>query len=112
MKIVQALRSLIRLGIPLLVSLCLITCTYENIGSEKFQSTGIITGHDLRLCPSPCCGGWDITMENQFYTFGALPSNSGIDLEKEKFPLKVKLNWRVDSICWNHIEIVKITKAQ
>jgi len=112
MKIVQTLRSLIRLGIPLSVSLCLITCTYENIGGEKFQSTGIITGRDMRLCPSPCCGGWDITIENQFYTFGTLPNNSGIDLEKEKFPLKVKLNWRVDSICWNHIEILKITKAQ
>src|SRR5258708_36143155 len=112
MKIVLMLRPFIRPVIPLLVSLSLITCTYQNINEAKFQSTGIITGRDMRLCPSPCCGGWDITIENQFYTFSTLPNNSGIDLEKEKFPLKVKLNWRIDSVCWNHIEIVKITKAQ
>lgn len=112
MKTVLTLKSFIRLGIPLLISFSLIACTYENTNEEKFQSAGVITGRDLRLCPSPCCGGWDITIENQFYTFSALPGNSGIDLEKEKFPLKVKLNWRIDSVCWNHIEILKIIKTQ
>jgi hypothetical protein len=102
-------KSLIKSAIYLLISLWLIACSYENL-EEKFQSSGVITGRDLRLCPSPCCGGWDITIDKSFYTFSSLPANSGIDLEKETFPLKVKLNWRLDSVCGSHIQILKIVK--
>lgn len=105
-------RPLNKTGILIVALTLLSACTYENMEDKKFQSIGIIIGRDPRLCPSPCCGGWDISIDNQFYTFSDLPANSGIDLEKEKFPLKVKLNWYVDSVCANHIEIRKISRVQ
>ena len=72
----------------------------------EFQSEGTITGPDMRLCPSPCCGGWDILIDSVNYTFSELPENSGIDLNNEKFPLKVRVVWSLDTTfnC-NHIFI-------
>ena len=99
------------------LSFLLIACNYINFQTDKtptltFQSKGVITGSDMRMCPSPCCGGWDITIDKEYYTFSTLPANSGIDLDKEKFPLAVKLNWKLDSICYHHISISRIAKDQ
>jgi hypothetical protein len=97
--------------IPLICALLLLTtCTYNDLKKEdgNFESKGIITGRDLRLCPSPCCGGWDITIDNENYNFYKLPSNSTINLETEKFPLKVKLDWERDSLGCNLIDISRI----
>lgn len=99
----------------LLLSFLFYSCKYDNwqTESEKFHSTGIIIGPDMRMCPSPCCGGWNIIIENQSYTFGSLPANSGIDLGKEKFPLRVKLDWKLDTtIRCNYIIIIRIAIDQ
>ena len=61
--------------------------------SDEFMSHGTITGPDLRDCA--CCGGWYIEIDTAVYEFDSLPENSDIALDKETFPLKVKLDWKL-----------------
>ncbi len=91
---------------PLIFFLC--TCTYDNLPRFEYASEGIITGPDYKLCP--CCGGWEITIDNISYRFSSLPTNSGINLDKEKFPLKVTLNWTLDNTGCKWIVISQIAK--
>jgi hypothetical protein len=63
-------------------------CDREN----DHLSSGTILGPDIRMCA--CCGGWYIEIDTATYEFEALPVNSTIDLQKETFPLKVKLDWQ------------------
>jgi|SRR5579871_828884 len=89
-------------------SIVLTACTYNK--TEPF-SNGVITGPDMRMCPSPCCGGWIIKIDGGTYIFSELPANSGIDLDKEKFPLKVDVVWSRDTtlrLNCNHIIIQQI----
>jgi hypothetical protein len=89
----------------LLVSMAF-SCSKEAM--KTYKSEGLITGPDLALCP--CCGGWNITLETQNHRFDDVPSNSGIDLTKETFPIKVKLDWEeVESNC-KRIKISRIEK--
>ncbi len=79
--------------------------------NDDFRSRGIITGPDLRDCA--CCGGWYIEIDTVVYEFDVLPENSGIALEKETFPLKVKLDWKPSEkiACPNKkIDIQRIAK--
>ena len=79
--------------------------------SDDFMSHGTITGPDVRDCA--CCGGWYIEIDTVVYEFDALPENSGIALDKETFPLKAKLDWKLsDKIaCPNkRIDIQRIKK--
>ena len=65
------------------------------------------------MCPSPCCSGWFIKIDSLMYEFDTLPTNSNINLEKETFPLMVKLDWQLLNIieCPNtRITIQKIAK--
>jgi hypothetical protein len=71
----------------------LMNCRKEN--TYNYKSTGTITGYDLRMCPSPCCSGWFIVIDSLTYEFNSLPYNSDINLEKETFPLAVKLDWQL-----------------
>jgi hypothetical protein len=82
------------LGICLIV-LGFLCCQKE--GNYKYESIGIITGQDARMCPSPCCGGWFIKIDSLTYEFDSLPDNSNINLAVEKFPLVVKLNWQLSN---------------
>ena len=66
--------------------------------SNDYESIGTITGQDVRMCPSPCCGGWFIIIDRVTYEFDSLPDNSGINLAKETFPLVVKLDWQLLNI--------------
>jgi hypothetical protein len=82
-------------------------------GSHNYKSIGTITGQDVRMCPSPCCGGWFIKIDSLTYEFDSLPSSSDINLEKETFPLVVKLDWQLSDIpgCPNkRITIQRIAK--
>jgi hypothetical protein len=72
-----------------------VSCQKE--GSHSYESTGIITGLDPRMCPSPCCGGWFISIDSVTYEFDFLPDNSNINLSKETFPLLVKLDWQLSN---------------
>jgi hypothetical protein len=85
----------------------------ENTNNYTYKSTGTITGQDFRMCPSPCCGGWFIIIDGLTYEFDFLPDNSNINLEKETFPLAVKLDWQLSNTieCPNKwITIQKIAK--
>ena len=85
----------------------------ENTDTYNYKSTGIITGQDVRMCPSPCCSGWFIEIDSLTYEFDSLPSSSNINLEKEIFPLIVKLDWQLSDLieCPNkRITIQKIAK--
>ena len=62
-------------------------------GIKDYMSEGTILGPDIRMCA--CCGGWFIKIDTTTYEFDSLPVNSGIDLAKESFPLKVKLDWKL-----------------
>jgi hypothetical protein len=89
----------------------LVSCQKDK--PDDYQSTGSITGPDYRMCPSPCCGGWFINIDNLLYEFDSLPSNSNIILEKETFPLAVKLDWQLLNTieCPNkRITILRIAK--
>ena len=86
----------------------LCACTYEDFSRNKYASEGTITKPDYRMCP--CCGGWEITIDNVSYRFSAIPGNSGISLDKEKFPIKVTLNWTVDNSVCKWIVISQIAK--
>jgi len=77
---------------------------------NDFKSKGIITGPDLRMCI--CCGGWRIAIEGETYNFDSLPVSSDINLQKETFPINVKLDWVQSTAmsCPKWIEIQKIIK--
>jgi len=91
----------------------LITCREDK--SYEYMSAGTITGPDLRMCPSPCCSGWYIVIDDTTYEFDTLPAASNINLDKETFPLKVKLDWQILNTinCPNaRISIQRIAKEQ
>ena len=75
-----------------------------------YMSDGIITGQDIRMCA--CCGGWFITIDSTNYLFNSLPTDSGMDLLNETFPVSVKLDWKVtDGACLNNtITILRVRK--
>ncbi len=83
---------------------------------QQYMSNGEIIGYDARMCP--CCGGTEITIDNfqnpnwnGFFLIGDLPSNFTIG-DNEKFPIAVKLDWKIDSAhCFgNYINITRITR--
>ena len=95
------------------LSICLIifgfiSCQKEN--SYNYKSIGTITGQDARLCPSPCCGGWFIKIDRLTYEFDSLPNNSNINLEKEIFPLVVKLDWQLSNTIECQIKRITIQR--
>ena len=69
----------------------LVYCRKEN--PKDTMSNGTIIGPDYSMCMSICCGGWNIQIDKVTYKFDSIPSNSAIDLQKESFPMQVKLNW-------------------
>ncbi len=66
----------------------------ENL--KILNSTATITGPDLRMCA--CCGGWYILIDNINYEFEFLPSDAKIDLQTEKFPVVVKIDWQLSDL--------------
>lgn len=73
---------------------------------QQHISIGVVTGPDFRMCPSPCCGGWNIKIDSSYYTFSDFPENSGIDPSQEKFPLNVHVVWSRDTLLQcNHIDV-------
>jgi hypothetical protein len=77
---------------------------------NDYKSEGIIVGADLTMCG--CCGGWIINIDSLTYRFDAVPTDSKINLEKETFPLKVKLDWQlINNGCpLNRITVTRIKK--
>ena len=68
------------------------------IGCQKgkdYKSNGIIIGPDIRMCI--CCGGWYIQIDSLTYEFDSIPRNSNINLQKDSFPIFVKLDWELST---------------
>ncbi len=94
-----------------LLFLLILILTVTFCGKDIYLSQGTITGADIRMCA--CCGGWFIKIDTTTYEFDSLPLNSGIDLQKETFPLNVKLDWDLSGreACPNkYITIIRISK--
>jgi hypothetical protein len=116
LKNVLKVWGVVKMKYKIVLGICLmffgfIYCQKEN--SHNYKSIGTITGQDYRMCPSPCCGEWSIKIDSLTYEFDSLPSNSSINLEKETFPLVVKLDWQLSNTieCPNkRITIQKIAK--
>ena len=65
--------------------------------------SGVLLGYDMRMCPSPMCGGLLITLNNDtaknppsYYHIGASLEQLGLD-PKTKFPVNVDLSYKPDT---------------
>ena len=67
------------------LTITIISCKKETIN----EINGKITGQDLRKCS--CCGGYFIEIKDSTYRFDSIPSNSGINLNKDTFPIFVNV---------------------
>ena len=84
----------------IVITFCIIisglyNCREDNDNHKDYKSTGKIIGPDLRMCPSICCGGYNIQINNLLYKFESIPNNSNINLQKDTFPIFVKLDWQL-----------------
>jgi hypothetical protein len=101
-------RNMIGLVVFLLFASGIAMCSKE---TERFGSKGIILGPDLRDCV--CCGGWYIRIDSSEYEFDSIPEESGIDLQKESFPLNVRLDWKLNdrTACpFKRIDVIRIAR--
>ncbi len=73
------------------VLLCVAACEEDD---NPYESEGIITGLDMRLCPSPCCGGFFIEIEGVTYLASELPQDN-LDITNITYPLPVYLDWEI-----------------
>jgi hypothetical protein len=92
----------------ILLFFIIIACNKE---IDDYKSTGTITGYDLRMCI--CCGGWIIIIDDGQYLIDTIPDNSDIDLTKETFPVKVKLDWQLTNngcSSFGRITVLRIKK--
>jgi len=98
----------IRIALVICILAGLIYC--QNRFVDDYPSHGKITGQDMRMCI--CCGGWQIVIDNETYNFDSIPANSNINLQKETFPLLVKLDWQLagPARCQKWINILRIKK--
>lgn len=85
--------------ILIILSLIVIGCRKTD-EQPVYQSKGIITGYDLRMCAM--CGGLEIRIKNDttknappFYEINASLQQLGIN-ENTPFPINVNLNWKRD----------------
>lgn len=79
------------------LTLILIPFTFSSCKKENtFFNQGKITGYDSKHCPSPCCGGWYIEINNKIYRFLNLPENSNLNLGFESLPIDVLVRWKKD----------------
>ena len=93
----------------IIVALFGVICCQKD-GNNDYQSSGEIIGPDLGMCI--CCGGWHIVVDGITYNFDSLPGIANIDLQKETFPLFVKLDWKLSTTtsCPGWITILRIKK--
>lgn len=85
--------------IILLLVLISFSCNNKNETEfeTEFESNGIISGIDYRLCP--CCRGYIIQIvdDGNNYRIGLLPD--GFQINEDEIPISVKLNWEIQATC-------------
>ncbi len=76
---------------------------------DTYQSTGTITGPDMRMCV--CCGGYFLDMDGTQYLFEKSELPAGFAFNDDELPLKIELNWKLNTggcLSFNRIIISKI----
>lgn len=86
---------------------CIAACEEDN---NPYESEGLITGYDLRLCA--CCGGFFIEIDDTVYR-GDLPDGHGLDTSAENMPLAVYLDWEIITpSCEENMILISAIEAQ
>lgn len=104
-------QSSLIVGLLILMTLVVPACKKD----DTYMNNAVIIGEDLRLCV--CCGGLVIKIENVqnpgagFFLTGLLPQNFNLG-DNPKYPIPVKIDWKIDSIrCYgNYIVISRIAR--
>jgi|ERR1017187_3224179 len=101
----------------IVMSLAAAIVTIASCSKQRpYDSNAELIGYDPRLCPSPCCGGLQITIDNityppgaQFFLVYKLPSGFSLG-NNPKFPIGVKIDYTIDSThCGkNYVDISRI----
>ena len=103
------------------MTLAIIWTFYSCIKSNPaYMNNAKITGIDMRMCPTPCCGGFEITIDNvpvpnsgSYFFVAQMPDGFNVG-NNPKFPIPVSIDWKMDSThCQgNFIDITRIEKRQ
>jgi hypothetical protein len=90
----------------------------KKTGQAQYQSRGVITGYDLRLCPFPLCGGMFINIHSDtaknglsYYKINSSLQQLGIS-DSTKFPINVELNWKPDTLPFSKYNYILVTKIK
>jgi hypothetical protein len=91
-------------------------CTKTN--ETPFKTQGQILGYDLRECPTPGCGGLEISIKNDtakspppFYLVSSTLQQLGIS-ESTKFPINVNFNYKPDTGIFARYNYIIITQIK
>jgi hypothetical protein len=103
-----------KLTLILCIGLVFAACKKTNDG--PYMSQGVILGYDLRECPSPLCGGLEITIKSDtaknpppFYHINSTLQQLGIS-ESTKFPINVNLNYKPDTGIFKTYHYIVVTQ--
>ena len=104
-KIPLAMKTVTLICFILIASLA---CNKDKTSSEvpAGYSKGVIIYADVRACPSPCCGGWYIRINNDTLHMYNTPEKSSFDFSHISFPLNVILKWEKTDIGCSGNEII------
>lgn len=101
----------IKVCLLLLCSLLIFSC--EKLNNETiYQSTGTITGKDIRRCPFPMCGGYIIQIDSNQYRFGKTELPGNFTYDDNQLPLKVELDWELDTGIYVGSDWIKVLKIR
>jgi hypothetical protein len=100
----------IKIRIILFVFLIMVGSLNSCSKEEYWMDKGRITGLDYRMCM--CCGGYFIEINDSTYRFTTLPDKIKLDLNKEVFPVYVRINWekKENSCMGDEITVLSIIK--
>ena len=90
-------------------SLLVFSCKKPN-NEATYESTGTISGQDIRMCP--CCGGYFITIGDTQYHFekSELPAN--FTFSDDQLPLQVQLDWELKTASCSDFKWIKISRIK
>jgi hypothetical protein len=85
---------------------------------SPYRSQGVLTGYDLRMCPSPLCGGLLINIKNDttkkpppYYHTNQTLTQLGIS-ESTTFPINVSLNYKPDTGIFGTYNYIIVTQIK
>lgn len=93
----------------LLISLVTIIIACSSSTENECPDEARVLGGDYRECM--CCGGWFIEIQSDTFRFQTLPEGSDIELDQNKMPIDVYVEWeKVEEPCLgDEIKLLKIS---